>query len=196
MDIKVYEVEINDETEGISLVIMVKKPAIESNFIKLSEQEKVFLSSDESKQYVTGAVLIPEKQIYRRDNEKGEYFIKFSSSTIEKIRNKFMSLGNTKVSNLNHESDKVFDAYLIESWIVTDAEKDKAVALGFQDVQVGTLYATYHIPDKNNWLEVAENMNGFSLEGSFNLTPIQLSEEVKEENELDELINLIEKTFK
>lgn len=168
-NLKVIELTIDelDETSGISLISIVDRPAIESNFIKLSEEpELVMLKSDQQKQYVTGPVLIPEKQIYRRNKDQ-EYFIKFSADTIEKIRNKFFKTGQLKLSNLDHSQNDQIEAYLIESWIVENPEKDKASALGFTDVQKGALYCTYYFPDSKVWTEVSQR-NGFSLEGFFN----------------------------
>lgn len=179
----IYNIEIDelDAETGIELISMVDRPAIESNFIKLEEELATMqLKSDAQKQYVTGPVLIPEKHIFRRDAEtKEEYYIKFSAENIEKIRNKFFRTGQLKLSNLDHSASDKIEAYLIESWIVTDAKNDKALALGFTDVAPGTLFATYHIPDVKTWEAVSER-NGFSLEGNFLVKPTKLEEQKEE----------------
>jgi hypothetical protein len=191
-ELKIFNIDIDelDDSTGIELIAIVDRPAIESNFIKLSaDAEPIFLKSDNQKRFVTGAVLIPEKLIYRRDPESGqEYYITFSADAIERIRNKFFRTGNLKLSNLDHSKSDEIQGFLIESWVVIDSEKDKAVALGFQDVKVGTLYCTYHFPDDATWSAVSER-NGFSLEGNF-LTKKEELEEVTPES-LDDIFDLL-----
>jgi len=73
---KYFKVTQDSECFAISLV---EDPAIESDFIALSK-EKILLQTDE-KRMVTGAVLIPDKPIYRiRDGR--EYYIVFDAQTI------------------------------------------------------------------------------------------------------------------
>jgi hypothetical protein len=194
MDLPIYEIDIDelDLASGINLIAIVDAPAIGSNFIKLSEDIKVELKRDSEKRYVTGAVLIADKPIYRRTEEK-EFYINFSLEAIEKIRNQmFKSSANLKLANLDHSAENQIDGYLIESWIVTDEKLDKAVALGFQDVKVGTLYCTYHFPTDEAWNEVAKR-NGYSLEGNFISTKQKLAKEDTVGAVLEDLIKLLDK---
>ncbi|RNI30956.1 hypothetical protein EFA69_06600 [Rufibacter immobilis] len=193
-DIPVYSVTVDDldEATGISLISIVDRPAIESNFLRLEEEtpQPVHLARETEKRYATGAVLIPDKLIYRRDSDTGkEYYLNFESQEIERIRNKFFRTGELKMSNLDHSSEDLIQGFLIESWIVVDAQKDKAVALGFQDVKVGSLYATYHFPSDEIWSQVSER-NGFSLEGSF-LTNLKMSEQTPETETVEGVLDLL-----
>ena len=73
-DMKVIELVI-DETQdniGIDAISVVEQPAIEIDFISLSKQAKYqFKEVDAEKRILLGASLVPNKQIYRNDEENG-----------------------------------------------------------------------------------------------------------------------------
>ncbi|WP_299988719.1 XkdF-like putative serine protease domain-containing protein [uncultured Pontibacter sp.] len=181
-----------DET-GIELISVVDRPAIEVNFVKLSEEVEIIkLASDKQKQVVTGPVLQPDQLIYRKNGEQ-EFYITFTAEDIEKIHAKFMKNGVTKLSNLDHSGNDIIEGYLLESWIILDSDKDKSKALGFEGLKAGTLMASYHFPDANVWAEVSKR-NGFSLEGSFVSEQIRLQAQETDavESLLEELVRELE----
>ncbi|MDJ1500670.1 XkdF-like putative serine protease domain-containing protein [Xanthocytophaga agilis] len=184
---KIYDIRINDEDEtGVQLVSFVKSPAMEVEAIKLSKEPMLF-AKDEYKQYLTSAVIIPDKLIPRMNGNE-MYMIRFSSDTIEKIRNKFHTqTGNLKLSNFDHNSEYTVSATLIESWIKT-SENDKSVALGF-DLPVGSWLSTYHVSDTQFWNEkiLTNEVTGFSLEGVFETIETKLPKD--EEPTLDQLMD-------
>jgi len=171
----VYRVRFDPNGQtGLDLISIVDRPAIEANFIRLEKAPiKVKLAAE--KQYVTGPVLIPDKQIYRNDGGH-EYLMYFTAEDIELYRNDFFQNGKTKLSNLDHASGKTIEAILIESWIVMEPETDKSWTLGFEGVVPGTLFATYYIPDRADW-EAVSKRNGFSIEASVNMVPVQMSQQ-------------------
>lgn len=194
-----YSIKIDedDETTGMSLIAFVEKPAMEVQAVKLSEAvAPLSLKSDEYKQYLTSAVIIPDKPIYRNDPKRGEYLITFSAEDIEKIRNKFFkSSGNLKLSNKNHDSSDSVAAVLVESWIIEDEKMDKAVALGFTGLPKGTMLATYKILDDSFWQDevLTGNVTGFSLEGLFHEVETQLSQDQDPLYALlEEMVSLLE----
>jgi hypothetical protein len=192
----VLNVDIDDLDleSGIELISIVENPAIESSFVKLSEDEiRVELSKDKEKQYLSGCVLIPNKEIYRFDEAtQQEYYITFSEDAIERIRNKFFKTGQLKMSNIDHNSEDKIEATLIESWICVDEKYDKAVALNLNPVVKGALYVTYHIEDKAVWDSI-QDKTGFSLEGRFITTKQKLSKVDSIEAVFEDLINLLDK---
>jgi hypothetical protein len=168
----VYAIQIAaDKPElGVSLVSFVGTPAIGVNFVTLSAEPEVLpvrLSVDTKKQLLTGPVLIPNKQILRVNPEdESLYYITFSSEVIEQLRDRFHEQNNTQATNLEHATP-LEGNYVVESWIITDAEQDKAVALGFTDLPVGTWMASYKVSDAKLWADEVEtgNVKGFSMEG-------------------------------
>lgn len=190
--------DLEDDETGMFLISLVDNPAMQVQAVKLKDEPQLVTlkATDEKKQYLTSAVIIPEKPIYRNTQDE-EYYIKFSVEDVEKIRNKFFQkTGNLSLSNKNHDAADTVDAQLIESWIIENATMDKAVALGFTDLPKGTLMATYKIMDKGFWDNeiMSGNITGFSLEGNFNFTPVKLKNqsEPEEKSEFDKLVELID----
>jgi hypothetical protein len=166
----VIELDVEDLNEGIDLISIVNKPAIESTFIKLSAEDElaVQLSANDERQELTGAVLIPDKEIRRIDANGDEYYIKFTAEAITRIKRRFLQTGKLNLSNLDHSKHDVITAELTDIWTVEDAVSDRSVALGLKDVVKGSLMVTYHIPDKAVWdIIKTGDYNGFSLEGIF-----------------------------
>jgi len=95
---KLIELIIDTEMElsGIDAISIVENPAIEENWIALNEQPKEyrFAEVDKEKKIIMGAMLVPDKTIYRRDEENGEYYIYFSQDTIRKCMEMFFQNGN------------------------------------------------------------------------------------------------------
>lgn len=173
----VFAISINDTDEktGVNLISFVSRPAIEADFVALSEQPLRF-AKQAHKQILTGPVLIPDKKIFRLTEEEEPFYIQFDADTIERIRNKFHKNSYTHATNDEHAL-ALDGNYVVESWLITDADKDKAVALGLSDLPVGTWMVSYRVEDAEYWEKeiVSGNKRGFSLEGFFDY------EEVKEQ---------------
>jgi hypothetical protein len=111
-------------------------------------------------------------QIYRKDDEDGEYYVSFDQNTIEQIHSKFMQdLSNRDVFNLEHDTDKTVPAYVLEAWLVgSDPKKDKAYSSYGIEVPEGTLMITAQVTDKDYYNELVNNEQiGFSIEGFLGL---------------------------
>jgi hypothetical protein len=168
--LKVYELTLDPSSgnSGIEFVSFVDYPAIEKNFMVFNGKQRYQFNSEQ--RIVTGAVMIPDLEIYRNDNSRGEFFVKFSKQTIKALNEKFMSEQKTLNFNFMHEKDSVVDSVvLVENWIV--GEKDnKAKDLGF-DVPPGTWMMSVKINNDKFWAEQikTKNVQGFSIEGFFDL---------------------------
>ena len=74
----------DQEISGIEAISIVENPAIEEDFVALKNQQEIKLAEiDKDKRILLGALLIPNKPIYRRNGED-EYYIYFSKSTVLK----------------------------------------------------------------------------------------------------------------
>jgi hypothetical protein len=84
------ELTIKDEQEqGVFAISFVDRPAIEEDFILLSEMEVEMKVIDENKREVIGLALVPEKKILRRIKDK-EFTVSFSTETIAKTQELYM----------------------------------------------------------------------------------------------------------
>ena len=131
---KLYEVRPDSQVYAISLV---ECPAIESNFVYLSEEKpiQVCLEQDE-KHMVFGAVLIPDKPIYRY-NQDEEYYLRFPKETIEVLAHEYLQNDNIYSFTQQHK-ENADGVSIIESWVKT-SNNDKSVDLGI-DAPIGTWF--------------------------------------------------------
>ena len=67
---KVVELVIDENSEGVKAISVVDRPAIEENFIALSAHEVELKEVNTEKRILMGAALIPEKRILRRVKEQ------------------------------------------------------------------------------------------------------------------------------
>ena len=168
-----------EENKGIYALSVVKSPAMKSKFITLKDASKpikLATISDE-RRVLMGVALIPDKPIYRNDPEMGEYNIVFSADTIEKAAYDFIRNGNSNNSTIEHEIDLGSDKVsVVESWIIEDTNKDKSRKYGF-DEPVGSWMVTMKIHDDAVWaMAKAGEIQGFSIDGFFNLNEVKMSE--------------------
>ncbi len=185
--LKNFQIGENSEILGISLV---DNPAIESDFLFFSQQKPIYLESDE-KHLVYGAALIPDKPIYRRiDND--EFYVTFSKDVVEKLSQKFLKNGFQKNWTAAHERD-IEGVTLTESWLKTDMEKDKSVALGLDaNLPEGTWFVGCKVDDADVWQSIKNGeFHGFSIESFVELEQFGIHESIDEDSFLDKLKNII-----
>jgi hypothetical protein len=178
-----------NEAIGVEAISVVENPAIESDFIALNNQEIKLAEVDKEKRILMGALLIPNKPIYRRDGEE-EYYVYFSKDTIVKASQMYLQNGNQSESTLEHEQ-KLNGLTLVESWIVEDADKDKS-ALYNLSVPVGTWMGTVKVDNDEIWNNYVKTgkVKGFSIEGYF-ADRIEQKEVDQDEQLLKELIDIL-----
>ncbi len=179
---KLYELILSDEeVQGIDAISVVGSPAMESQFVMLSEEKRVsFAKIDNEKQILLGVAMIPEKKIYRFDEDTQEEFnVFFSKETIKRASELYLKKGNQSNANLEH-SKLALSGTIVESWIVEDLQKDKTALYGI-DAPVGSWVVAMKIEDKEQWELCKENGTGFSIEGMFNEKVIL----TKNENNMD-----------
>jgi hypothetical protein len=171
---KLFNVEYNsEENEGVYALSVVKFPAMQSNWITLSEDQSIKLATvDKDRRILMGIALIPNKPIYRKDTN-GEYNIIFSSETVERAAHDFVKKGNTNNSTLEHEIDLGSDAVsVVESWIIEDDINDKTRKYGLKD-PVGSWAVMMKVHDDITWQKAINGeILGFSIDGMFNLNEI------------------------
>ncbi len=187
----ILEMDILDgEDDGIFAMSIVDEPAIEVDFVKLSEEKKKIevklANANDEKQLLTGPALIPNKYIYRPKEELdgiNDGYIVYPEKVVEKGAYKFCSSPKPKVFNLNHNGKTITGVRMVESWMVSNPEMDKSKDLGLTDITKGTWMITCKVDDIKLWNTLKEgNFNGFSLEGNFvGTVTTKMSKQEKEE---------------
>lgn len=193
---KIIELILDEEQDeiGVDAISIVESPAIESDFVALKNEEIKLAEVDKDKRILMGALLIPNKPIYR-NGEEGEYYIYFSKETIVKASQMFLQNGNQSNSTLEH--NKPLDGLtLVESWIV-ESEQDKSRHYGL-NVPVGTWMGSVKVNNSKIWKDYVKTkkVKGFSIEGYFADKMEQTKKLAKEDMEADILLNQIKQILK
>lgn len=164
MDIIELFIDEEDEVSGIEAISVVENPAIESDFIALKKQEFKLAEIDKEKRLIMGAALIPNKPIYRQ-NEDQEYYIYFSKTTVRKASELFFMRGNQNNATLEHQLE-LKGLTAVESWIV-ESEQDKSRMYDL-NVPMGTWMVSMKVLNDEVWEQVKSGVvKGFSIEGYF-----------------------------
>lgn len=184
-------IDDKDVLSGVDAISVVETPAIESNFVALKSEEIKLAQVDTEKRILMGAVLIPEKPIYRRNGED-EYYIYFSKDTVNKASQLFFQNGNQNNWTLEHGKE-IKGLTVVESWIVEDMAKDKSAIYNLS-VPVGTWMASVKVEDDGIWNDYVKTgkVKGFSLEGYF-ADKLEEKKQLSTQNRKEEIINQIKK---
>ena len=193
---KIIELILDEEQDdiGVDAISIVESPAIESDFVALKNQEIKLAEVDKEKKILMGALLIPNKPIYRNGGE-GEYYIYFSKDTIVKASQMFLQNGKQSNSTLEHD-EALNGLTLVESWIVEDKVHDKSVKYGM-DLPLGTWMGSVKVNNEDVWNEYVKTnkVKGFSIEGYF-ADKMEAPKEAIEEQMAEQLLNQIKDIVK
>lgn len=183
--LKKYIVGNDSETYAVSLV---DEPAIEENFMYFKKEEgeklEVTLESNE-KHLVAGAVLVPDRPIYRNNGEE-EFYVEFTKEAIEKMSQDFLKDFRQHNATVQHEEEAP-EVYMVESWLKADMDRDKSVALGLNpNLPEGTWFAVFRVNNVDVWERIKSGeLRGFSVESLISLEEVDFSK-VEQPVELEE----------
>ena len=164
----IIELVLDEENNeiGIEAISVVENPAIEEDFIALSNDIIELKEADKEKKLLVGALLIPNKPIYRRSGDD-EYYVYFSKDTVLKASQMYLQNGNQSKATLEHSHD-INGLTLVESWIVEDDVHDKSRKYGM-NVPIGTWMGAVKVNNDEVWNDFVKTgkVKGFSIEGYF-----------------------------
>lgn len=189
--LKKYKVTPN---ESLCLAVsVVDKPAVESEFVYLSEQKQENFVAVEKKErrMIYGCALRADFPIYR-NNGSEEYYIEFDAEAIDKISKDFLKNGFQKNWTVGHEAE-VENLSVCESWIKESPTMDKSIAIGLDaDIPVGSWFLGCYCENDDVWEAVKSGKyHGFSCEALVGLEEFekQINENLSSEEELKEELN-------
>jgi hypothetical protein len=165
---KIIELILDEDQEmtGVEAISVVENPAIEEDFVALKSEEIKLAEVNKEKRILMGALLIPNKPIYRRSGED-EYYIYFSKETVAKASQMYLVNGNQNNSTMEHQYD-LKGLSLVESWLVEDEVHDKSRKYGM-NVPLGTWMGAVKVNNEEVWNDYVKTgkVKGFSIEGYF-----------------------------
>lgn len=184
--IPVFEATVDNLDEGIMAIALVDFPAVESNFLVFKEQkqtlEQKYAIQDEDQHIITGVVMRANWPIYRYDESFGEYYIFYSPETIKIMAEKMIKDNTQNEINIMHNDDNFVEGVNLVELFIKDSTKGINPA-GFEDIEEGSLFATYKVNNDEIWKEIKEGtFRGLSLEGYFSIEPSNKFEYKQEKN--------------
>jgi hypothetical protein len=186
----IYKVDFNADihsAHGLFGISLVNRPAIESDFIYMSEQQEDYKFSSDDKMEIVGAMMIPDKLIFRK-REDQKFYLYFSKDDISAIVEKMSIDGFNNYFTIEHEY-AVDGVYLKEIWI-KEFEQDKSNEYGFS-APVGTAFCKLKVANEAVWQEVkSKGLKGLSIELK---TDIKMEEKEKINFSIEDFANQMEK---
>lgn len=190
--LKVYYATLTESGTGIWCISLVDSPAVESNWVALSKEDMQFKIEDEEQRIVTGVVMRADFNIFRQDDVRGKYFIRYDKQTIKDMAERFIWDGRANQVDENHNFELTDGVYLRELFIKDNSRG--IVPKGFEKIEDGSLFATYHITNDEIWEKVKDGtFRGFSLAGSFALEEV---EDDITDAEYEDIMDTIKRLYK
>jgi hypothetical protein len=189
-ELDVIELYIDDEDfNGIDAISLVQFPAIEENFVALSQHKIEFKTIDVEKRVIIGLALVPDKEIYRRKGDY-EYKIKFSKDTVKKGAYLFLKNFKSNNATIEHETT-IKGVYVVESWLVDNPEMDKTKQYGLNATE-GAWAVVMKIDNDDAWEGVKNgDYLGLSIEGFFS-DKLEMNKEVLEDKLTEQEVSWLE----
>ena len=189
---KVYKAALteNPEETGMYFISLVDDPAVECDFLAFEKVQNLnFKVENEEKRIVTGLVMPADRPILRQDYN-GLYYILYDKETINAMAERFLAMGIANNVDTNHNFE-VEDGVFLREMYIKDSERGIS-PVGFEDVEEGSLFATYHILNDEVWDKVkAGEFKGFSLAGIFAEQEFNAVEDDITDEEYEEIMGII-----
>jgi len=177
----IYKLIIKEEgvDTGVDYVALVNEPAIQMNWRAFNASKSLFKAESEDKRIISGALMVADMPIYRRD-ERGEYYVVFDKETIQQIVHKFMKNGYLRNVNMMHDgTQKVDGVYMFESFII-DSSRGIKTPEGFDTLTDGSWFGSFKVDNDMVWDDFVKTgiFKGFSVEGVFQEQYVDHEEDV------------------
>ena len=190
--IKTYKAKVLDDECGIQALSLVEHPAVLSKVERFAEADRIQYFKDDLKHNITGLIIPADRPIYR-NNGTEEYYIVFEKDTIVDFSTKMMKDGTMNFFNWEHSDDTISGIECIELFI-KDSERGISPN-GFDDVEEGSLFGTFHISNDDVWDKIMDGSYGISMECIFSRFEEQISETIAPSTEINAEEQLEEKVI-
>lgn len=128
---------------------------------------------DEERKIIVSPAMIPNMEIYRRNEKMGEFNVIFEPDQIDVIQEKFMK--ELYLNNINemHDPNKIIDGVFMKNSWVSDKSMGILAPEMFKHLPDRTWYISYKFTPEA-WAKYVKTgeFKGVSVEGMFDLVPI------------------------
>lgn len=187
----VKEFKIDEKTGSwVSGIAITTAPAIQSNFITFSNQEKQKFTEIPERKELLGIAMKADELIYRNSKEFGEYNCFFSADTIRQISQIFFKKGFANNLNIEHTNLSA-GSTTFQSFIVDSSMNINPKGLGAKD---GDWIIGVKCWDDEVFEILKSTGAGFSVEGIFDM--IEADFVAEEENIVKAYYNALNTLFR
>ena len=193
MELPIIELTLEELEQGIDATALVENPAIQRNWMAFKEHKDFkFKTHNEEKRILAGALMVADFPMYRNMNGK-EFFVKFSSETIEQLADRMVLNNKLTAFNFEHDSKKELADMHIQQFFIINTELGMDTPKGFDELPNGSLFAFVKVNNEKVWNDYVKTgiVKGFSIEGNF-ATKEEFSEQ-KFINEFNQILNMTDK---
>ena len=193
MELPIIELTLEELEQGIDATALVENPAIQRNWMAFKEHKSYeFKTHNEDKRILAGALMVADFPMYRNMNGK-EFFVKFSSETIEQLADRMVLNNKLTAFNFEHDSKKELADMHIQQFFIINTELGVNTPIGFEELPNGSLFAFVKVNNEQVWNDYVKTgiVKGFSIEGNF-----ATKEEFSEQTFLKEFQTIINMTDK
>jgi hypothetical protein len=193
VDLPIIELTLEDLEQGVDATALVENPAIQRNWMAFKEHKSYeFKTHNEDKRILAGALMVADFPMYRNMNGK-EFFVKFSSETIEQLADRMVLNNKLTAFNFEHDSKKELADMHIQQFFIINTELGVNTPIGFEELPNGSLFAFVKVNNQQVWNDYVKTgiVKGFSIEGNF-----ATKEEFSEQTFLKEFQTIINMTDK
>jgi hypothetical protein len=193
VDLPIIELTLEELEQGIDATALVENPAIQRNWMAFKEHKSYeFKTHNEDKRILAGALMVADFPMYRNMNGK-EFFVKFSSETIEQLADRMVLNNKLTAFNFEHDAKKELADMHIQQFFIINTELGVNTPIGFEELPNGSLFAFVKVNNEQVWNDYVKTgiVKGFSIEGNF-----ATKEEFSEQTFLKEFQTIINMTDK
>jgi hypothetical protein len=193
VDLPIIELTLEDLEQGVDATALVENPAIQRNWMAFKEHKDFkFKTHNEDKRILAGALMVADFPMYRNMNGK-EFFVKFSSETIEQLADRMVLNNKLTAFNFKHDAKKELADMHIQQFFIINTELGVNTPIGFEELPNGSLFAFVKVNNEQVWNDYVKTgiVKGFSIEGNF-----ATKEEFSEQTFLKEFQTIINMTDK
>jgi hypothetical protein len=193
MELPIIELTLEELEQGIDATALVENPAIQRNWMAFKEHKDFkFKTHSEDKRILAGALMVADFPMYRNMNGK-EFFVKFSSETIEQLADRMVLNNKLTAFNFEHDAKKELADMHIQQFFIINTELGVNTPMGFEELPNGSLFAFVKVNNEQVWNDYVKTgiVKGFSIEGNF-----ATKEEFSQQTFLKEFQTIINMTDK
>ena len=193
MELPIIELTLEELEQGIDATALVENPAIQRNWMAFKEHKDFkFKTHNEDKRILAGALMVADFPMYRNMNGK-EFFVKFTSKTIEELADRMVLNNKLTAFNFEHDAKKELADMHIQQFFIINTELGVNTPIGFEELPNGSLFAFVKVNNEQVWNDYVKTgiVKGFSIEGNF-----ATKEEFSEQTFLNEFQTIINMTDK